>query len=379
MDGELEVSRLTNLTYLDLTQTICFWEDAWVEAMDTFEAWPSLKVLKVVGTNLFDRQTVLKAPDVSELEVLYPLGEAMTTSEVADLTVHAHVTMVQDAMVHEVPSVPLYGNPVVSLHIHHQATAASASGHDFWPMLEHYPNLQSLHVHNSVVLAEAPDLGLLFRRVGFTQLDKLELAGITCTTLDFGHLPGLSELVLHRVDHKAPLQSLVMPESLQKLTFEGSSLFGVQLMTSGARSNVHVEHNLQDLTQLTELVLSPVRFSQLSVDWQPSLPSFPASLRCLAVTRWHFVNVDWSGLRVCKHLERLILPGGYKRSLELRSYISTARHLHVVGEDTTTAGGESAGAWQSEVTQLWHGTRMLNLEDIPDWMEHPMAFGDDDD
>ena len=380
VDGELEVSRLTNLTYLDLTQTICFWEDAWVEAMDTFEAWPSLKILKLVGTNLVDRQTVLKAPGVSELELLYPLGEAMTVSEVADLTVHAHVTIVQD-MVDEVPAIPLYGKPVVSLHIHHQAAAASAAGHDFWPMLEHYPNLQSLHIHNTVISAAAPELGSLFRHVGIAQLCKLELAGISCTLLDLRHLISLGELVLHRVDHKAPLRGLVMPATLQKLTFEGSSLFGVQSVVnhqSGTWLSIHVEHNLHDLPQLTELVLSPVRFSYLSADWQPSLPFFPVSLRCLAVTRWHFVDVDWSGLRVCKHLEHLTLPGGYKRSLELESYISTARHLHVVDEDTTTAGGESAGAWQSEINQLWHGTRMLTLEDIPNWMGDPFALDDDD-
>lgn len=365
VDGQLEVSQLTNLTCLELTQTLCFWEDAWVEALDAFEAWPRLKVLKLLGSNLLDGRTVLTAPGVDELEVLYPHGSHMTVAEVAGKKVHAHVHVLRTTVLDEVLSAPLYRNPVVSLHVHQHSQSGSESGQNFWHLLDHCSNLQSLYIHNDVVLAQANSVGRMLTNIGLTQLKELELIGITCRDLDFGDVLTLTRLVLHRVDHMAHLAILVLPHTLRQLDFKGSSLFGIQSYPSGA--SVDLSQSLQDLTCLTELKLSPIRSAYLSIAWQPSLPLFPVSLRYLAVQNWHFVDTcDWSGLKVCQQLERLTLPGGYKHTPVLDSFLSTARHLHIVDEHSWS---EQVG----EATEIYHGTQMSVLEELPDWLEDPYA------
>ena len=362
VDGQLEVSQLTNLTCLELTQTLCFWEDAWVEALDAFEAWPRLKVLKLLGSNLLDGRTVLTAPGVDELEVMYPHGNHMTVAEAAGKKVHAHVHVLHNTVLDEVLSAPLYGRPVVSLHIHQHSQSGSETGQNFWHLLDHCPNLQSLHIHNDVILAQATPVGLMLTK-SLTQLKELELIGITCKDLDFGELEGLTRLVLHRVDHMAPLDILVMPHNLRQLDFKGSSMFGG--LSYPPDASVDPFKSLQDLTCLTELKLSPIRFAYLSIDWQPSFPRFPVSLRYLAVKHWHLVDTcDWSVLKVCQQLERFTLPGGCKHTPVLDSFLLTARHLHVVDEDRWL---EQDGV----ATEVYHGTRMLVLEEMPDWLEDP--------
>ena len=59
VDGHLEVTLLTNVTHLDLTRATCYWEDAVLDALNAFTAWPSLAVLKVCKCNLFDIDTVM--------------------------------------------------------------------------------------------------------------------------------------------------------------------------------------------------------------------------------------------------------------------------------------------------------------------------------
>ncbi|KAL3144385.1 hypothetical protein ABBQ32_004139 [Trebouxia sp. C0010 RCD-2024] len=69
VDGQLEVTLLTKLTCLDLTEATCYWDDAWVEALDMFTAWPALAVLKIMGCNLFDIHTVMDASHVAEVHM----------------------------------------------------------------------------------------------------------------------------------------------------------------------------------------------------------------------------------------------------------------------------------------------------------------------
>lgn len=360
VDGQLDVFQLTQLTHLDLTSTNCFWEDAWVEALDAFVAWPNLKVLKLQACNIVDAETVLTAPGVDELEVLFPLGSQMRTEDVAGKKVAAHFSLPQSTDAGQILASPLYTNPVESLHIHrYLSRVQQVPGPDFWPLLEHYSSLQALHIQNDIVLAKAPAVGQLLKDSGLTHLKKLELVGVNCADLKLEVLTELTHLSLSRVDHQTPVLCLLMPESLQELEYEGSSLFGKQVCDSG--DTVQLLHNLHALTSLTRLVLCPIRFPYLSTYWQPSLPSLPHNLRSLEVLRWYFDStVDWSALKLCEHLEHLRLPGGYKRPAELNSYLSAARQLHVVDEDTA---GANLGAWWNEADRTWHGTRILVLDE----------------
>ena len=58
-------------THLKLTDATCFWEDAWVQVLDTFTAWPALQVLKAKGCNLFDMHTKMDLITVLEVHVDY--------------------------------------------------------------------------------------------------------------------------------------------------------------------------------------------------------------------------------------------------------------------------------------------------------------------
>lgn len=259
--------------------------------------------------------------------------------------------------VDEILSAPLYLEPVVSLHLYHMPTHSGLT-QGFWRLLGHHPHLQSLRITLSVELAEASALGYILAGNNSAQLRQLELGGKAFTHLSIEALTGLTKLILSSVDYNAPLLRLVMPQSLQVLRYEGSCLFGRH--DNGTSCQVH---NLQDLTCLTELSLYRTTSSYLHYDCHPCLPPLPASLRYLAVQAWCFVHsCDWSGLSVCKQLQRLTLPGGFKRTAELDRYISSARHLHVVDEEIFNNRMEPCGAWWDDTDKCWHGTRMFNID-----------------
>ena len=356
VDGQLEVSRLTQLTQLDLTETTCYWEDAWVEALDAFEAWPRLQVLKLTGCNIVDTRTKLTVPLVTELHVVFPIGSSMSDTDVAGKKVHADVPIldgVPAVLLGHASALPaLYGCPVVSMHLHQHFKSTSDPGSDFWPILQFCPSLQSLHVLNEAVAASVEDLGDILSP--FAHLDQLVLQGLTCTDLQLASLLSLTSLTLSRVDHRKQTCHIDLPQSLQHLKFKGSSLFDAQTV-----------HNVAALGQLTGLELAPVRCAHLPDVWQPKLPLLPESLRHLAVQHWWFSDTcDWSVLRVCTNLERLSLTGGMHINEDLQSYISAAKQLHVVyiaGEDRQL----HAEAWFDDDTKLWHGTRLSPFQEEP--------------
>ncbi|DBB05820.1 TPA: hypothetical protein ACH3X3_009833 [Trebouxia sp. C0006] len=327
VDGQLDVTCLTNLTYLDLSEICCFWDDAWVEALDSFTSWPGLHVLKLVNGNLIDQQTDLDCSSVKELHLNYP---NRPLSFVEGQAVHAHMGMLQVLEKFIEPEGPSqHGNAIVGLHI------TCDCPEDFDTVLQTValfcPKLQSLHVGTSRATGFRyfgdPVSLFLFSGESATplRLTSLSLQGITCSQLDLKALTALTHLVVKQVDGEAQLACVILPPGLEVFAFIGNSLF-----------QAGIEHNLDTLKQLSTLKLGPKQCVYTLKPWLPVLPKLPVSLAHLSFEGQASQDiVGWSELCECTGLERLTLGTGHCPVGELQVWIKSAQYVCVVDHDYT--------------------------------------------
>jgi len=325
VDGQLDVTRLTNLTYLDLSEICCFWEDAWVEALDSFTSWPGLDVLKLVNCNLVDQQTDLDCSSVKELHLNYPNRPLCFVEGQA---VHAYMgvhQVLEKFSKHERHS--QRGNAIIGLH----STCDYSTDVDIvlQKVALFCPNLQSLHVENSLVdgyrFFESHASLSLFSEGNATplKLTSLSLHEVSCSQLDLQALTVLTHLVVRQVDKEAQLACVILPPGLEVFAFIGNSLF-----------QAGIEHNLQSLKQLSTLQLGPKQYYLIPKPWAPVVPKLPVSLAHLIFEGQASQGiVDWSGLYECTSLERLTLGTGHCPVGELQAWIKSAQYVCVVDHD----------------------------------------------
>ncbi|KAL3154802.1 hypothetical protein ABBQ38_011346 [Trebouxia sp. C0009 RCD-2024] len=346
VDGQLEVTLLTKLTCLDLTEATCYWDDAWVEALDIFTAWPALAVLKIMSCNLFDIHTVM---DVSHVGEVHMGHFEVFVQPALDQQGHVHITDDQASR---------YGSmrfsSIVDLHV--DVSHGPASIDPLLYVVAAYP-LKSLNLHfrESFPHQARPVLDSnSFTGGSFSNLKHLAITGIHPLThkLHLQSLTCLTSLVLKKLDRSWQVKRLELPCSLEAFTFLGLGLFFSR-----------TEHNLHQLPLLTKVVLEidepVIEGPGDSCDFEPGpcVPQLPQSLHYLMLTgvAWCRSDCNWSGLQACLDLQHLTLPAGHQISGPLREWIGSARCLfvvdHVQHEDCS---GRSC-------------CRMAQLDEVPGW------------
>lgn len=349
VDGELEVTSLTHLTYLDLSGVCCYWEDAWVEAADTFTSWPGLDVLKLSKCNMVDQHTELDVTSVRELHINFPVRYEVTEFQQvhADMSSSHVIANLQGA-----PRQSHLGNTLFGLHIDIPGQYGT------WPVgailrlvTQNCPSLELLHFSSDV--AGLSTVSHFHESTAMpNKLKSLSLSGIACYQVELQAWTSLTQLVLHQVDKHAQLACVSLPSSLQLLNFKGASLF-----------QADSQHNLQSLQHLSRVLFDFMCYSynlgQMSV-----MPKLPLSLNrfqgnCNSI-------VDWSGLHGCTNLEHLTLGPGHWPTGELQAWIKSAHHLHIVDHDNDIV--PVVGDEHSEL----QGIRLQSLDgldDIPEWLD----------
>ncbi len=175
------------------------------------------------------------------------------------------------------------------------------------------------------------------------QLKALVLDGIWSTVVDLSFTTSLSTVSLITIDSCNQLCQLALPSSLQSLACFGESLFGIEVN----------EGQLAPLSHLTRLTLGvdgpnggcASQRALASPAGVVRLPLLPTSLRHLHlwadesdyifdfdyVPGQPFVNFcDWHCLDPCTNLERLTVPTCYSLKGQLKAFVQSARHLHIV-------------------------------------------------
>ena len=329
-----DMSTLTRLTHLDLTCTEFEYPEQPFLALEHFQAWPLLKVLKLAWTNLIDSSTALTVPDVAELHVQCPVGGGTPLAGSVNTEVHVHVS---SSMLCNVALAPYFGRSVLSADIRLAMDIPSPS---FWPVLYSCSALQSLTLADYFGGSQCISLGHVLSPLPSLQclvVDCLELAD-----MEFGCLVSLTSLTLRNTGVHTRFSGACFPEDLSGFTFEGSCLFDPQ-----------AAHNLQPLTRLSELSLVYHKSYGRPEEQRLSLPALPLSLKHLTLGSWPCSHCDWSVLEPCSNLERLSLPPEMERSAQLQRYVKQARQLHIV---------DHVFDWEEcskhPVTGLWYGTRL---------------------
>ena len=157
---------------------------------------------------------------------------------------------------------------------------------------------------------------------GLECLQHVQLLQVCCTDLHFDRLVALTSLTLHTPDSQDVPNHFFMPDGLQFLDFSGCCLFDSK-----------TQHNLQDLTALTDLRLDLRAPVDMTPAWQPALPALSASLRQLTLTGWisgsasKYRSPDWSLLQKCSNLEHLSVPTECQE--DLQSSTASTLQLHI--------------------------------------------------
>ena len=344
VDGQLEVTLLTRLTHLDLAEATCYWEDAWVDALDTFTAWPALAVLKAYKCNIFDMNTVMDVPSVREIHVGHFSHFADPgPDQQAHVHAHAHQVISYDCK---------RASSIVGLTV--------GTSYDR-PLLDSLLAFVAAHCRlERLVVLPCPGLPcpgqlLSFPGEAFSHLRHLAITGVKPSepSVDLQALLCLTSLELTDIDTGRLVKSIELPSKLEVFTFVGFSLF-----LSGFK------HNLHALPFLTKIVLctSSDLTGDVSLVPSPCLPQLPLGLchLVLAGTMWCRPDCDWSGLQGCPNLQHLTLAIGQQVFGQLEEWIRSARCLYIVDYL------EDQDEWSSRITshisrlpQLWEHAQLL--------------------
>ena len=335
VDGQLEVTLLTDLTQLDLSGATCYWEDAWVDALDAFTAWPSLAIFKSYNCNLFDMSTVMDVSTVREVHIGHFCHFAQPGPD-QEGHVHVHGASVLSYDSHRTAS-------IVDLTVDMPAdTPFQETVLDY--VAARCP-LQSL----SILPPPSGGEPLEFPESGFLYLRHLAIAGLYPSThsVDLQSLLCLTSLELSHIEHrhKVPVKSILLPSKLEAFTYLGFSLFLGE-----------IKHNLHELPSLTKVAFK----TDYAGCHSPRLPQLPLGLRhlVLAGALWCQPDCDWSGLHGCPGLQHLTLANDQRLSGQLKQWVRSARCLYVVDQ--------LADCVQLTVNMLseFHASRLPNVFDV---------------
>ena len=355
VDGELEVTTLTNLTLLDLTGATCYWEDAWVEALDEFSAWPELKVMKAIQCNLFDRRTKMHLDTMREVHLDDRYG--LSTLDMLRPTLPLHIDLSHFCLQNRKGCDGCDGTmSIVGVYVSvGDATDFHASGDPEFevPLDPFLNNLADLCPLTSLDIICRPGVSVSSQALGsklanLAELSLLQLK-IFAADLDLQLLSCLTKLTLEGVDWKRPLQAIKLPSMLQVLRFTGFSL----LLDN-------FPHNLNTLSSLTEVtIVLPSRCRYMESDWVPCIPQMPPTLQQFFFSDAQFeassTEYNWSVLQGCRDLEWLRLSSDRFSPEHVKRCLHNLQCLYV--QDFLYTGV--------------NGSRMPLLDEVPAWCPNP--------
>ena len=244
VDGELQVSLITELTHLNLTEATCFWGDAWVEALVTFTAWPALQVLKVQNCTLFDGRTNIDLATVLEMHVDHSNGLEVFGLPGQQSYVHTDFTLFHlpagELSREGVCTCKSIAGLAVNLNVQHLPLNASR----LEILLCAYPELACIKSLDLKYLFSTVTRSLSFLGDSFANLVNLSVPGLYPSghAIDLQPLTCLTSLGFSNMDGPRPVHLIKLPCSLQAFVFTGLSLF------------LHsTEHNLDTLPCLTKV------------------------------------------------------------------------------------------------------------------------------
>ena len=181
VDGQLQISLLSNLTHLDLNGAIFLLEDAWVDALDAFTARPALAIFKLYSCNLFDMNTVMDVSTVGEVHVGHSVHYAQPAPDQEGRVRACHIDCTLGYHSNRAATIV-----DLTVKLDHDHTADSLSGY----VALHCP-LQSLILDRASALCCRPTEPLEFPGAGFANLRHLAITR------------------LYPVTHSVDLQSLL--------------------------------------------------------------------------------------------------------------------------------------------------------------------------
>ncbi len=282
-----------------------------------FTGWSALQVLKLSKCSLFDSCSVLRLPNVVDLQLHW----APVSIGSSNLRISSHLAS-QQWMFDLLP----HANWLVEWDISLDLLSFyndCAQSHVF---AERMVGLLSLcHCLQSFKFTGALSTGLLdaeklvVDRRSAACLHRLSLSKVCFRLLDLQNAVHVTSLELHNVDAVAGF-TFMLPPRVQSFEFTGTYLFTLQ-----------ARHALSVYTCLNKLKVVYDNYAGKRVI-QFGMPLLPNSLHHLdiQISRGWVDCCDWKCLKACTNIEYLRLPSPENLVGRLKAWVHGARHLHIV-------------------------------------------------
>ncbi len=341
-DNDFTVTQLINLLQLDLAKAAWLVDD-WYLNLESFVGWPLLRVLNICEG--FEPQSLFCNIQVLDVSLVHEVYASWLTPGMIGTKIHllnierqTHPKLIVDMLS------PPFSALLVEVRVGLPAnTLASEASEILLDLVCSCRCLQTLQLSNHGDRSEQGHTRVVVPDGVGTQLKALVLDDIWCTVVDLSFTTSLSTITLITVDSCNQVCQLGFPSSLQSLTFIGDSMFGTEVN----------EGQLAPLSRLTRLSLGvdgpnggcASQRALASPAGVVRLPLLPSSLRHLHLWADKFNYIydfdyvlgqpfvdycDWHCLDPCTNLERLTLPTCYSLKGQLKAFVQSARHLHIV-------------------------------------------------
>ncbi len=319
-----DITMLTNLTLLDLSESIWNWPNSErAPVMLLFPGWSALQVLKLSECSLVDRQSTLSLPGVLDLQLDWAPARICSST----LRIRSHLASHQ-WMTELLPHVNLLvelDTAVDTLDRYYNYSESHTYAERLGWLLSLCHRLQSFKFIGFSSTGNVDAEQMVIDRHNGACLHRLSLSTVNFRLLHLQDAISLTSIELHNVD-AAPDFTLVLPPWLQSFEFTGSYLFTPQ-----------ARHVLLECTRLNKLRVVGEGVITLA---QCSMPLLPSSLRHLDIQssradRGWIDCCDWKCLNACTNIEYLRLPSPEHLVGNLKAWVHSARHLHIVEFRTT--------------------------------------------
>jgi len=319
-----DITMLTNLTLLDLSESDWDWPNSGrAPDMLLFTGWSALQVLKLSECSLVDRQSTLSLPGVLDLQLDWAPARICSST----LRIRSHLASHQ-WMTELLPHVNLLvelDTAVDTLDRYYNYSESHTYAERLGWLLSLCHRLQSFKFIGFSSTGNVDAEQMVIDRHNGACLHRLSLSTVNFRLLHLQDAISLTSIELHNVD-AAPDFTLVLPPWLQSFEFTGSYLFTPQ-----------ARHVLLECTRLNKLRVVGEGVITLA---QCSMPLLPSSLRHLDIQssradRGWIDCCDWKCLNACTNIEYLRLPSPEHLVGNLKAWVHSARHLHIVEFRTT--------------------------------------------
>ena len=315
-----DITMLTNLSLLDLSESEWHWPKRYhsrVPVMLLFTGWSALQVLKLSKCSLFGSESVLRLPNVVNLQLHWaPVSIGSSTLRICshlasqqwmfDLLPHANWLAELDILLEPLASY----NDYAQSHVFAERIVG---------LLSLCHRLQSFTFTGAMLTGFLDAEKLVVDRDSAACLHRLSLSKVCFQLLDLHTAVHVTSLELHNVDAVAGF-TLMLPPRVQSFEFTGTYLFTLQ-----ARQALSAYTCLNKL----KVVYDNHAGKRLMKFGMPLLPNSLHHLD-IQISRGWVDCCDWKCLRACTNIEHLRLPSPKHLVGYLKAWIHGARHLHIV-------------------------------------------------